>query len=85
MPLPRFLNVVYFVAGEFATAEQRAEIDRALGVAGWPAPGRAPTAPRVPAATPAAGGRRLPTPPAWWRGEDAASASILAYTGRGAG
>jgi hypothetical protein len=79
MPLPRLLNVIYFVAGEHATVEQRAELDRALGVAGWPGPGGRlrPAPPPIP---PGPGGLR---PPPWWRGEQAAAASILAYTGSG--
>lgn len=76
LPLPRLLNAAYYLAAENATAEQRAELDRDLGVAGWPGPGG-----RLrPAPAPTPGGL---TPPPWWRGEDAAAQTILVAAGGG--
>lgn len=62
--------MAYALAVADRTPEQRAEFDARLGVAGWPGPGtRRQVAPRP---------RGVP---AWWHGDEEASAATLAAVG----
>jgi hypothetical protein len=62
---------VYHLLGAGLAERERAELDGALGVAGWPGPAHRwrPSAPREPGA------------PSWWHGDEEASQSFLAAMG----
>lgn len=77
LPADRFLNVIYramidrLPVDEAGQRPDRAALDNALGVSGWPTPG---------------GGRypipeREPGAPAWWQGDEEASQGWLRAAG----
>jgi hypothetical protein len=63
--------VTYHLLVAAADERERAQLDAALGVAGWPAPAQRPrpVEPTEPGA------------PAWWQGDEEASQSFLAAVG----